>query len=116
MIVDEIRTAPAGPRMDKLVAELVMGQVWQGGHPIPNYDGRWSWPAPYSTDIAAAWEVVERLAKTHRVLVSGGIKLPWQCDVMPHPFATPTFAEAETAPLAICRVALLTVSTKELAA
>lgn len=71
-------------------------------------------PSPFSTDIAAAWEVVEKLTSTtkqwfrfeqscvtHEAIFSvegaGGLDGEWR-------------AEAETAPLAICRAALQAVT------
>lgn len=71
----EIDALPAGYELDALVAEKVMGWTERdsrgpGGHPMrrwfPPQNGPWEWdqdePKPYSTDIAAAWEVVEKLA------------------------------------------------------
>jgi hypothetical protein len=73
---EQVLAEPAERRLDEWVAEHVMGQTWQGGSPIPNYDGRWSWPPPYSTDIAAAWEVV-----THMEAVFPGFDLiDWPVD------------------------------------
>jgi len=77
-------TSDSGREIDALVAEHVMGAVWNN---VPNYpggacdilqfpgghgilverrcsDGRTIYPAnlpAYSTDIAAAWEVVEKM-------------------------------------------------------
>lgn len=59
MTTAEIQAMPAGKALDKLVAEKVMGQVWQGSNPIPSYDGRWPWPPPYSTDITVAWLAID---------------------------------------------------------
>lgn len=56
----------AGTELDVTVAEKVMGQKWQGGNSIPNYQNfeHWIWPPPYSTNIEAAWKVVEHLRNT----------------------------------------------------
>ena len=105
---------PPGRELDKLVAERVMGQRWQGGNPIPNHDGRWPWPAPYSTDIAAAWVVVEHPRKVRGATwgllceragdrPSGHFRFSISLLGPGGPFAL----YAETAPLAICRAALL---------
>lgn len=60
----------AGTVLDALVAEQVMGQRRVGDCPLGASDcigkyepqiGRWPCLAPYSTDIAAAWEVVEAM-------------------------------------------------------
>lgn len=83
----------AGRELDALVAEKVMGEKRPAptnnevfardaligtimGNPIPSEDGAWrsitsfdagdepEWiPRPYSTDIAAAWEVLERISE-----------------------------------------------------
>jgi hypothetical protein len=77
---DEVWALPAGPELDALVAEKVMGWqnvqsadrlVWLGWPPgvpmvlnYPNgYSGAENIP-PYSTDIAAAWQVVEKMERT----------------------------------------------------
>ena len=107
---------PAGRALDKLVAETVMGQVWQGGSPVSNCDGQWPWPPPYSTDISAAWKVVEHLLKENWFfdLAIRQNPLTWRCvlihdpsDLGPRPAATAD--ECETAPLAICRAALASI-------
>ena len=71
---------------------------------------------PYSTSIAAAWEVVEKLrVKFPLVKVESRPNQRWQCEVyFPNPsggLPSPDIAieEADTAPLAICRAALKAV-------
>lgn len=122
----------AGPEMDRIIHDKVMG-----GAPIDlkhgqtmmfaavsRTDNAYSDPLTpcYSTDIAAAWEVIEHL---RGVAHSVGITLTWgygsfqrgagwKCDFMtvghssiPGKFhRDPAFAEARTAPLAICKAAL----------
>lgn len=44
---------------DHRLAEKIM--PWQGGNPIPGYDGRWPWPPPFSTDAAADYVVLEHV-------------------------------------------------------
>ena len=83
MNADEIRNMEAGREMDALVAEKVMGWKWDASNPLQHllfgpdgaigavifYDGRANdggivqpLDCPYySTDIATAWEVVERI-------------------------------------------------------
>lgn len=68
MTRDEILAMPAGREMDALVAEHVMGLL-----NVHKYNGEWIHtrnPIPfvgapiveyYSTDIAAAWEVVDKI-------------------------------------------------------
>jgi hypothetical protein len=67
---DEIDNLSVGAEIDRLIAEKVMGQERTASCPLgdPTCDGKYEpqvghWPClpPYSTDIAAAWEVVEHL-------------------------------------------------------
>jgi hypothetical protein len=134
---------PAGPELDALVAEKVMGikprAVRPAGEvgtaPVLVYtDNRYfadgcqpreqleraleARPRPYSTDIAAAWEVVERLRLTVTPHLdswraarcnwgqSGEINAVGMTNSRP-------WVEAETAPLAICRAALLDIARPE---
>ena len=57
---------PPGPELDRAVAEEVM--EWKRGHHPDHGDGwrdvdggYWQDPHEYSTDIAAAWEVMEKV-------------------------------------------------------
>lgn len=106
MTREEILILPAGPELDKLVAATVMSPTWEGGNPIPNHDGRWSWSPPYSTDIAAAWLVFERFKDR-------GWDIGWH-GMSGHPGWLVSnddcdwLGYGDTAPLAICRAALLT--------
>ena len=130
MNIDEM---PAGREMDALVAERVMGIPaekwdppcaahhrtddaerdpvlgWSGwcyscGKPIDEVAGE---PAHYSTDIAAAFEVLERLAVCQPYIYRFVLPDRWrvQMDANTEPYAI-VRAEADTAPLAICRAAL----------
>lgn len=97
----------AGRALDALIATKVM-------HDIP---GQALGPRHYSTDIAAAWEVVEKLRTLAFVSIgtANGELMPnglperlWVCtlsclgdDVHSH-----IEGEADTAPLAICRASL----------
>jgi hypothetical protein len=115
---------PAGREMDALVAEKVMGYRWLKVNGIkalfppdlkpsdvdwfPEDDPldlvRW----PYSTDIAAAWEVVEHnhdVSVEHRAMSS----TPWAVTFQRHMDGTEFTGFADTAPLAICRAALKAV-------
>lgn len=132
-------TLPAGPELDVLVAERVMALppekwqppcFWRHRTDEAEYDSEFGWggwcytcgkmienvvgqPRAYSIDIAAAWEVVEKLggqvyspkpvegAHTRDKLWSACL---W----------TPTrewgeWGYGETAPLAICRAALTAI-------
>lgn len=92
MTRDEILAMPAGREMDVLVGRHVMDLV---GPP----DLYWE----YSTDISAAWMVVEKFPAVS--LTFRGKY--WFCDVNQVDF---DYSQAETAPLAICRAALLAVT------
>lgn len=127
MTHDEIEKIDAGPKLDALVAEKVMGMKF--GFPKPPH-----WPAlrekswldedgtPYnirelkfSTSIAAAWQIVEKLADS---LPQGfTVRSPgfdqrwiaeWKFDHMG--VLDDGFMQGDTAPLAICRAALKAVS------
>ncbi len=103
MTHEEIQNMPAGNKIDMLVELDVFG--WPKG-----YDDARDIP-PYSTDINAAWKVVEKLRED-------GLYLTMNADAFSagYPQFNPgsgwwcSFkysALAETAPLAICRAALL---------
>ena len=121
---EAILAMPAGREMDALIAELVMG--WRVEHePYQFLDGEagtgYDDPGDFqpSTDIAAAWEVVERL----NLLDLYALKRSNEYDSQTagYEVGEPScgdggrywdrLAEAETAPLAICRAALLTTIT-----
>jgi hypothetical protein len=72
---------PPGRELDALIAEKVMGRKreWRGrGWPSPNetLELEWMWvgsgqgmeqkTSPYSTDIAAAWEIVDEIGPVWR--------------------------------------------------
>lgn len=116
MTREEILALPAGPETDRLVAERVMGIGWQGGNPIDGYDGRWPWPPPYSTDVAAAWSVVEKLTDNQDGycfdLYRGTFPdqpPEWVCATLRG--RGMVVACGQTAPLAVCRAALLATPT-----
>lgn len=131
----------AGPDMDRLVAERVMGwtelkwypyeaacqnddaerEGWFGIPPDCKYRERVD-RREYSKSIAAAWEVVERMAKHyHRNLVMNHTGAQYRCRFLtlegpriwdwaqrPNDGLT---AWDESAPLAICRAALAMMET-----
>jgi len=104
------KTVPAGPELDALLAEKVMGL--KGAARVPSY----------STDIAAAWTVVEAMIRKdgvyfgcphfkhkHQNLASLGYPQGtecWYC-VLNTKLLNKVVLCAETPPLAICRAALL---------
>jgi hypothetical protein len=109
---DEILNMPAGREMDALIAEKVMKLKMEGSHHYwMNGAGAVASIPRYSTDIAAAWDVVEKInstqmdedgyqivAKFHHYIrdVCSGIE----------------FLSAAGAAYVICRTALLTVNDK----
>jgi len=102
MTKDEIMNMPAGREMDTLIAKSIFGNVKK------SWDWEFTLPS-YSTDISAAWRVVEKMSDGEtpndvelRTSVRG-----WRCDFFKG------YANAETAPLAICRAALLAVMAEE---
>jgi hypothetical protein len=130
----EIREMPAGPEMDALVAELVMGwRPYENGRQycdlscgLPadrdvddfiHYSCSYEIPDDWSpsTDIAAAWLVVEKITARNPPFHESpewGLELRQIGDgwgVRLYGSHVPMLeAEADTAPLAICRAALLT--------
>ena len=121
---------PAGRRLDAWIAEQVMG--WKqvvvrqenpgvpdlpfqyGPHTQgqrPSEDHPYSVVPHYSTDIAAAWEIVEKLRHDRFPFVSVGIDWygkTWEArfGVNQHGNSLGYAQGCETAPLAICRAAL----------
>ena len=133
MTRDEIMTMEPGRELDTLVVELVMGwtrkefpgqdpnSLWNDefifkamqaeGFTHDDGTGEWIRVPPYSTDIAAAWTVVEKLAT-----IEGPVSVCWGIYATNDDKATVTTMfgpgpsiRAETAPLAICKAALLAV-------
>lgn len=125
----------AGDEMNVLVAEHVCGWIWwfnvkserralfppeatgvgrdgewvkADGSEEP-YSGRPGWILDYSTNIAHAWEVVEKLRHTHLFEYEGAGVSVWAGF---QPFGADKTLEpddgcySESAPLAICRAAL----------
>lgn len=113
MNIDELQ---AGRELDALIATRIFNQsppdgFAQSGHEwrrvhqvsIDTYFVVESWPERYSTDIAAAWKVVEQIEKTiYLYRIKSG---RWKFRIGSY-LAT---VEADTAPLAICRAALKAV-------
>lgn len=93
MTRDEILKMPAGLATNQLVAEVVMG--WDAS----DYTEKTRFKP--STNIASAWKVAEVFPTIgiYHDSVSG----EWQVNIRG------SVAKAETAPLAICRAALLEV-------
>jgi len=109
---------PAGREIDSLVAEKIMG--WK-----PDRDELWRWDdgsgsgrpiecPRFSEDIAAAWTVVEKLGEDGFLLYRVSNRPIWraQFNLAEAVFDWPGYADAETAPLAICRAALSAVARR----
>jgi len=125
----------AGRELDALVAEKVMGievdlvvapfiyyspyrdryDEWAAGNePYIDKDGDIHLIPRYSTDIAAAWLVVEKMRETRWIEVHSTIDGEWAAFYTPIGTtdmnqAIHEYAKASTAPLAICLAALKAV-------
>lgn len=107
MVIDAME---AGRGMDRMVAEKVFEQnpllARQGRRADGEPEYHWGYPlghdiAPhYSTDIDAAWRVVNTLSQFTLTMLIGRWRAMCFDGINSHE------AEAETAPLAICRVAI----------
>jgi hypothetical protein len=117
-------TMDAGPEMDLLIHEKVMGlSITELPGLTPgvirleagavNLVGPWRPDAArYSSDIAHAWEVVERLKDDCNISIKNdqGEVVEWYVEIQRlKPAYSEHSAGAETAPLAICRAALLSM-------
>lgn len=102
MTRDEIMNMPAGREMDELIGKIIY-QDALSFYVLPNY----------STDIRAAWDVVEKIKeKTFGVYWKDRPDIEDWCIVL-NAVDSYSGAEAvygETFPLAICRAALLVES------
>ena len=112
---DEIENMPAGREMDVLIAKTFPiegvfitqigpsknpnGDDWAWWHETLNEDGDgWKYEFKPSTDIAAAWEVAEKLRMTVEPVGVNDWSAHWGINSI--------CVFAPTAPLAICRAAL----------
>ena len=118
-IVREVRSLPPGREMDREIAERVLG-LQTGAN-----------ARRYSSEMAAAWSVVEKMVRAEDVYFGaphykstrqslGPLGYPvgtecWYCVINSKTFNKLVIC-ADSAPLAICRAALVWVRTKESAA
>jgi hypothetical protein len=120
---DKIDDLQAGRELDALIAEKVMGikcgACLQDGQLEP-ITMDWREIPHYSTDIAAAWEVVEKAYLVIRPSLLHGSNLQWIAGQLKGVRASglieiikETYTEAETAPLAICKAALRAIGECE---
>jgi hypothetical protein len=125
--IEQVRAEPAGRQMDAWVAEFVLGlRILDLDHmalkrvqdPRSEVYEEWVYIPESSTDIAAAWEVVEKLNNMQMPNHVGPTRVHRlsNCDNNWHvifcsDFGYPPGDEVveKTAPLAICRAALLAV-------
>lgn len=116
----------AGRKLDALIAERVMGWDRDGDRLWPPDTRRSKWKygisvPPYSTSIADAWPVVEKLKERHSVELIGGPNDEggcehWSCTIKSYGYRSfqdqKWRGEADTAPLAICIAALRAVDAE----
>lgn len=108
MTADDIRAMSAGRELDAEIATRIMGwrpfkDEWNDGFHCPDQWRDWQEFQP-STNIADSWAVVEKIAKDRKITVSSDeTAFLWHCRITGE-----IFVRAETAPLSICRAALLT--------
>lgn len=113
----------AGRELDMLVSKEIMGANYPRltqetietfGYERSYDGGGWNINVPdYSTDISAAWEVVEKcshMSMEKTVHDDGGIT--FYCEVSINNCMI-QWADADTAPLAICRAALAAIRAQE---
>lgn len=112
---DEILTMSAGRELDAVVAIYVCGWIvddWTaisptGSRNSRNAHGDDGWLPYYSTNMDAAWQVIEAVWKSWFVSISISPNLA-SCCLQNNGITRSAYAE--TAPLAICRAALLAVA------
>jgi hypothetical protein len=109
---EQVLDMPAGEEMDRLIAEKVFGDQFDGDTIT---DGKRCWPIPdYSTNVAAAWQVIDRIYRRFcgHISIERFAWLSYEVKVGGLPADGGGWREvaamAGAAPLAICRAALLT--------
>ena len=128
MTRDEILKLEAGKELDALVATEVMG--WHGGNPswITQEGKCTGWLSRFetdslaeefnpSTDISAAWQVVEKMKEKYWMAINTSMsslqETEWGVEWSKNGVIEKVdFVLAPTAPLAICRAALLAMEAK----
>jgi hypothetical protein len=119
MTREEILNMPAGREMDALIAEKVLNLMvdYEFEEPfVPalrdKYD-EWGYLPNYSADIAAAWEVVEKMRMAIIPKDGGGwfaaIEQDFDETLGYYERQVSYWITADTVPLVICRTALLAV-------
>lgn len=127
MKAEDIDNMQAGRELDWDIAEQIFGfNIFREKTDNKLYVGHsrlrheWQELPGYSTDIAAAWLVVEKLRQMQRTVTLGTLgvlpePLSWGCNIFRglRQLETVTQAVADTAPLAICRAALKAVASQQ---
>lgn len=111
---EQVLAMGAGREVDALLLQRVFGincGSKQGYDELIDENG--SVVPIYSADISAAWKVVKHLSKKYGVNVYEDEGAPCECKLHKWSSEPNHEAEAETAPLAICRAALLTTLEEE---
>jgi hypothetical protein len=116
MNTDVEKKMKAGRELDALVAERVMGWYNVGRGYLFGNDDSWGGDNPqtpdkgiqdlphYSTDIKAAWEVVERVSAVYQIKVgSDKTAFAWWCEIGEGDWRS---IGQPTAALAICKAVL----------
>lgn len=116
---DSSANLSAGRELDALIAEKIFGLILKDrftGEEKPITSGmalrhmeKWHNIPYYSTDIAAAWTVVEKIKSKDRAIffeLVNSVNYKWECQI------GGGNAEADTAPHAICLAALKAVEGK----
>lgn len=115
MTYDQIRTMPAGPELDRIAAEKVMGwrqapdylSAWDNGTRTVHKNG---WDP--STNVAHAWDLIEHhigsviITKTDAMVSAVFVEVD-KGESITDPWPRRFEASAETAALAITRAAIL---------
>jgi len=118
----EVDEHEAGRCLDAWVASAVFNEPEpKSRFDRPSEDGAWRWtgdyvprfaPKPFSTDIAAAWEVVGRVSNGYYIDI-GVDEHGAQVQINKYEDGSwdilPESIRADTAPLAICRAAIKAV-------
>lgn len=115
---EEILAMEAGRKLDELVEQSIFGLVrgyrhdgsrcWKDERGIPVQ----SEAKPYSTDISAAWQVVEKMKEEGHLLLLellGSVSGDWHAEFGKgyFPYVLDGQTKAKSAPEAICKAALL---------
>lgn len=107
MTRDEILKMEAGRKMDIRIAENVFAMKRTADDVLENDIYIWrDWEVPhYSEDIEDAWNVLEKQHPLAEFMAVEYREYSWRCQITK--YSVTYIGIAETAPMAICRAALL---------